>query len=129
MHKSHAAVILFTLFFFSCSHTEPRQALLDNFFRDYIERADAKAATQWSTGAAKQKLDLEAAQVAGQPRPMELPKITYTTFSTQQGNDSTTYDLMLKIEEKDAPSFSRELLITEANADGGLKVVDFQFVN
>jgi len=83
---------------------------------------------QWSAGAARQKLEDEIAQVAGQPRPLELPDISYKVFSTHNEADTTVYDLMLTIEEKDAPSFTRELLVSQALISDDLKIVDYQFV-
>ncbi|HZV11847.1 MAG TPA: hypothetical protein VFA55_01430 [Candidatus Kapabacteria bacterium] len=112
----------------SCAKKDPQNELLDNFFRDYIKRADAKAALKWAAGDAEKKLQDEMEQVAGQPRPVEMPDISYRIFSSSTETDTALFDLLLTIEEKDAPSFTRELVVSEAKTNDGLKVVDFQFV-
>src|SRR5579872_6169037 len=72
----------------SCAKKDPQSELLDNFFRDYIKRADAKAALKWSTGEAEKKLQDEMTQVAGQPRPADLPDISYKIFSSRTETDT-----------------------------------------
>jgi hypothetical protein len=111
-----------------CGKKTPQETLLGNFLRAYIVRADAKRALEWSAGAAQEKLRGEIPNVEGQPRSTDMPDITYSIIATHTAADTTTYDVLLTIAEKNAPSFTRELLVMEAPTGGELAVVDYVFV-
>ena len=129
MKKFFSLFLLMSLVIFACSHEKPELTLLEDFFHDYIVRADAKAALRLSVGSARQKLENEIPTVIGEPHPVELPHVTYTILAMHNHADTTTYDLLLKIEETQASPFTRELLVSESAIEGKLKVVDFEFVN
>jgi hypothetical protein len=108
--------------------TTPR-GVAESFLDAHYVRIDLRAAREFTTGVARQKVDGELALVEGQPidETTRKPTVHYSLLEEHpDGEDAANYLYLGHITVEDADRFERRWLVTVRRVDGAWRVANFQ---